>query len=497
MGPQQIGLLEEYARRAPNSIYGTNETGISKLAAKGTIGFSRNGPHGSLVVDSACSASQLATGKPSGSEMIGLDKNGNTVKTILEYAKDMGKSTGLVSDTRATHATPASFAAHQTHRSKENEIADEMLNSTEVDIILSGGIRHWIPQEVNTDASIKAAVEAQTGNAVYIKSKRTDSRNLLTEATNKGYTLAYDRNSMNAANSDKILGLFAYSGMNNGIINSAEKDSSARTQPTLKEMTEKAINTLEKDNDGFFLMVEGGQIDWAGHNNDTGTMLHEMIKFDNMVDYVYNWAKDRDDTLVVLTADHETGSFGFSYTRKDLPAAQILTGDAFVASGDQYKPNFNFGPLETLDKIYAQKKDFSGIMDEAGGAVAATGTSMMNAVNNNSEFKIDMNAALEIIATEANNFQVAGHKYLDAPIFPKVDDFEEFYVYGEEIHLDLIGRKLAADQTVVWGTGTHTSPPVSVIATGPATVTAPFGKLLHHVDVGSLMIEAMTGQPLS
>lgn len=258
MGPQQIGLLEEYARRAPNSIYGANETGISKLASQGTIGFSRNGPHGSLVVDSACSASQLATGKPSGSEMIGLDENGNKVKTILEYAKEMGKATGLVSDTRATHATPASFASHQTHRSKENEIADEMLNTTGVDVILSGGIRNWIPQEVNTNAATKAAVEAQTGNAVRIKSKRTDSRNLLTEATNKGYTLAYDRNSMNAANSDKILGLFAYSGMNNGIINSAEKDSSARTQPTLKEMTEKAINTLEKDNDGFFLMVEGG-----------------------------------------------------------------------------------------------------------------------------------------------------------------------------------------------------------------------------------------------
>ena len=118
MGPQQVGLLEEYAQRAPLSIYNDkgNKTALSIFADAGNMGLSLNAPYGSngsLVVDSACSATQLATGVAAGSEMIGLDNQGNIVETILERAKAQGKATGLVSDTRITHATPAAFAAHQ------------------------------------------------------------------------------------------------------------------------------------------------------------------------------------------------------------------------------------------------------------------------------------------------------------------------------------------------------------------------------------------------
>ena len=153
MGVQQVGLLEDYARRAPNSIYNSanNQTALSKFSKNGLMGLSMTSPHGGLVVDSACSATQLATGMPAGSEMIGLDNNGNIVKTILERAKAAGKATGLVSDTRITHATPASFAAHQPHRSLENDIAAQMIASESVDVLFSGGARNFLPSDIKTN----------------------------------------------------------------------------------------------------------------------------------------------------------------------------------------------------------------------------------------------------------------------------------------------------------------------------------------------------------
>ena len=157
MGPQQVGLLEEYATRAPNSIYQGDNSATAKLANLGVTGLSLHGPADKLVVDSACSATQLATGIAAGSEMIGLNRAGYKVPTILEKAKGLGKSTGLVSDTRLTHATPAAFASHLIHRSMENEIAEQMIQSGVVDVMLSGGLRHLIIDELPHRTALGAA----------------------------------------------------------------------------------------------------------------------------------------------------------------------------------------------------------------------------------------------------------------------------------------------------------------------------------------------------
>jgi len=204
----------------------------------------------------------------------------------IEKAKKAGKATGLVSDTRLTHATPASFAAHQPHRSLENQIASDML-ATGADVMLSGGLRHWIPKSTNDKGETYKQLEQLTQGDVYLKSKRKDDRNLLTEAEKDGYQLAFNRNMLDDAKGEKLLGLFAYSGMDDGIAYSNKKKIGEQTQPSLKEMTQKALNILSKDEDGFFLMVEGGQIDWAGHSNDAGTMLHELLKFDEAIQTVY------------------------------------------------------------------------------------------------------------------------------------------------------------------------------------------------------------------
>ncbi|SGY90331.1 alkaline phosphatase [Moritella viscosa] len=499
MGPQQVGLLEEYAQRAPLSIYNDkgNKTALSTFADAGQMGLSLNAPYGnngSLVVDSACSATQLATGLAAGSEMIGLDRQGNVVETILEKAKAQGKATGLVSDTRITHATPAAFAAHQPHRSYEAKIAEQLIESGSVDVMLSGGTRVFLPADIKTNQASRDQMAALgIPNSLYKKSKRKDQRNLLLEAKEQyGYNLSFNKDQLTAAEGTKLLGLFANSGMADGIAYTACKQDNSCTQPSLRDMTIKALDILSKDEDGFFLMIEGGQIDWAGHVNDAGWMLHELIKFDEAVAAVYDWVKDRNDSLVIVTADHETGSFGFSYSRNDLPEAQHLTGNGM--QGKEYKPNFNFGELSQLDKLYAQSGTFYAMMDKVSADwdfKNTTGQQWADAINSYSVFKVTAEQAAPVALREKNEYHVAGHKYLSAKEFPKVNDFKEFYVYGDELHANLIGRVLGTAQNVVWGTDTHTASPVPVYAFGPESITKQFSTMQHHVELSQKMADAL------
>ncbi len=343
MGPQQLGMLFSYAHLAPNSTVPNRTPAIELMTQQGTVALVRTEPYGALVVDSAAAATQLASGEMAGSEMIGANYLGQSVPTVLEIAKQMGKSTGLISDTRITHATPAAFAAHQPHRSMENEIASDLLENR-VDVLLSGGLQYWVPQTVNDkDSSAYLAVVQMIGGQFEPTSKRQDSRNLLVEAR-QDYQLAFDRTSLAQVKEGRILGLFADSGVVDAI---AERDAiqrEDRTQPTLVEMTDKALEVLSQNPKGFFLMIEGGQIDWCGHNNDAGCLLHELLQLDDAVRLVYEWAKDRDDTVVLVTADHETGSFGFSYSGASLPEPRTLGGNVF--QGAVFEPNFNFAAAE-------------------------------------------------------------------------------------------------------------------------------------------------------
>ena len=499
MGPQQVGLLEEYARRANHSTYNNkgNKTALSKLADAGQVGLSLTAPYsqyGNLVVDSACSATQLATGLASGSEMIGLDENGNVVETILERAKAQGKATGLVSDTRITHATPAAFAAHQAHRSFENEIAEQLIESGNVDVLLSGGARHFLPDDIETDNSAQQLMmDLGATQTLYKSSKRNDKRNLIIEAKNQyGYNIAFNQQQLASINDGKVLGLFANSGMENAIAYSACKKVANCSQPSLREMTLAALEILSKNEQGFFLMIEGGQIDWAGHVNDAGWMLHELLKFDEAVNAVYEWVKDRNDTLLVVTADHETGGFGFSYSRKNVPTAKTLTGNAMA--GREYKPNFNFGALDNLDRLYLQKETFYGMMSQVSKDNTFVNTKAeqwFEAINQHSDFKVTLAQALEITKREMNEYQQDNHTYLSATEFPKINDFKEFYVYGDEVHGNLIGRALSAEQNVVWGTGTHTASPVPVYVFGPPNITKQFSMMQHHTEIAKKMMKAL------
>ncbi len=491
MGPPQLGLLEMYAHRAPNSVVPDRTPAIERMMAEGTLGLMRTEPHGVLVTDSAAAATQLATGQPAGSEMVGTNYQGNAATNLVEIAHRLGKSAGLVTDTRITHATPAGFAAHQPHRTMENEVALDYLDN-QVDVLLGGGLRNWIPQAASDPTSATAmGIRQLVGDRFSFSSKRKDNRNLLLEARAR-YQLVFDRQMLAQVQSGRVLGLFANSEMQDALTEHALAAGDQRTQPTMVGMAAKAIALLAQNERGFFLMIEGGQIDWAGHNSDVGNLLHELLQFDDVVRYVDHWASGRDDTLLIVTADHETGSFGFSYSGSPLPRPRRLAGDVF--QGRDFQPDFNFAPLAVLDKIYGQKKSYFQIFKQfdALPAKKRTAEQLLALVNEALEFDITLDDAIDILARMRNRQYAEGHRYLNTRTVPRIHDFSEFYIFGEFSRMNLLGRAVAAQQNVVWGSGTHTSTPVVLVAKGPGANR--FGGMHHSTEIGQRMIELLRGE---
>lgn len=493
MGPQQVGLLLAYAQQAPHGVIESKTTAFDRMLEQGShLTISTTHAAGALVTDSGASASQLATGYFAGPEMLSLDSDGNRRETIVERAKRLGKSTGLVSDTRITHATPAAFAAHQTHRSRENEIAEDLLN-VGPDVMLSGGWSFWLPEQVNDTQSqvYRSAIDLIGGRAEAVRSKRHDSKNLLEQARHMGYSLVFDKAQLQQAQG-KTLGLFAATELQNGIAETRLKHDPERIEPTLKEMSQQALEILSKNEQGFFLMIEAGQIDWAAHNNDTGMLLHEMLRLNETLDAVLDWVQGHDDTLLIVTADHETGGFGFSYSAAGIPEPLALPGD-FFQDGTMYQPTSNYGDPEVLDRIYAQQLSYFEIFHrfDALPQNRRTPAELAKLVNRHTEFKIDEQQAARILKTEKNRFYRSGHKSLGLKRVPSMGFNSAFFPYQSGNRMNLLAREVAESQQVVWATGTHTSTPVYVFVNGPREALRSFDKILHHTEIGRIAADAL------
>ncbi len=490
MGFQQLGFARSYLKYAPSSKIKRKTLHIEQMAKTGSLGMVFVEPEGALVVDSAAAATQLATGHGSISEVIGLDSKGNAVLTIAEKAKRKGLSTGLVSDTRLTHATPAAFAAHVAHRSMENTIAEHLVSSG-VDLMYSGGLRHFLPRAVLDSSSAAhkkyAALFGQESNL--LASKRKDEVDLVEKAKKNGYDFAFDKKSMQANQGSRVLGLFTTSGMPGGIKHRFSKDDPKRSIPSLKEMTMDALDRLSQNPKGFFLMVEAGQIDWMGHQNDAGGLLQEMLKFDETVGYVLEWIKNRDDTLVVLTADHETGSMGFSYSAFELPTEKKLSGNGFLRR--MFKPNFNFGRYASLDHLYNQKKSLDTIVKNYLKRKSYSPESFREVVKKNTGFEITLAEARSFFELKDNAYRVKGHSYLDLAEVPDMGPGEVFYGILSNNFSAKLGAILGKHQNVTWGTGTHTSSPVGVFAVGPKHWAQKYQGAHHSTEIGLLNLAAL------
>ncbi len=226
------------------------------------------------TTDSAASATAISTGVKTKNGRIAMNFDGSMeLTTILQIAQMNGYATGLVATCHLTHATPAAFAAHAASRGDYLNIAEDFTHA-DVDVLLGGGS--------GTD---------------YLG-------NYLTNFTAQGYSYLTQESEMNAINSPPVLGLFA-----GGSLPRMQDLLESSTVPTLSEMTAKAISLLNATNKPFFLMVEGSQIDWAGHDNDEIYLAHEVIEFEKAVRYAKNLAEQVSDLQILVTADHETGGF--------------------------------------------------------------------------------------------------------------------------------------------------------------------------------------------
>ncbi len=312
MIPDGMGLADVTAARTFKN--GPNGAPLSFETLK-HVGYQRSHSANSLVTDSAAAASAWACGEKFANNEICFHSDGRPVRpSILELARKAGKATGLVVTDGITEATPAAFGAHVPTRDCRQEIGRQYLESTGVDVLLGGGL-----SEFNTETPDPCGTKG----------------NLLVTARKKGYEVVNDQEELKkavAAGSHKILGLFHARGMTPEVQRQA---SSA--EPRLPEMTAAALKILEKDRDGFFLLVEGSLVDKANHRNNYPMQLGEVLAFDEAVAVVRDWIKAdptrKDKTLLIVVADHETGGFAITGPTDSLPGPGTALETAWTGKG--------------------------------------------------------------------------------------------------------------------------------------------------------------------
>lgn len=297
-------------------IYANGEAGtlsFESLPYKGQVStYSANEP----VTDSAAAATAMATGVKANNGVISLKIPGDSseLKTMLEYYKEKGKAVGLVSTAYISHATPAGFGAHEPARGNNKQIIEDYLSQTKPDVLL-GGAKYIAPSQ---------AVDA-------------------------GYTVVTDRKGLLAVDTDNVTQLSGQFGEDH----MPYEYDGVGDMPHLSDMARIAIDILDNDPDGFFLMIEAGRIDHAGHKNQLERNILETIELSNTVEETFDWAKQRTDTLLLVTADHETGGLSVTEenpTKNSFPQVEWKTGGHTSVNVPVYAWGVN-------------AEQFSGVMD--------------------------------------------------------------------------------------------------------------------------------------
>lgn len=232
-------------------------------------GYSRTWVSDRLVTDSSAGGTAISSGIKTKYGYIGVDDNGAPVESILHYAQSKGMKTGVTVTCRINDSTPADFVCHSTDRHEEEAIAAQYVGCG-VDFLSGGGLKFW--------------------------KERSDGRDLVSEMQALGYTFVDDLEGIRSFKGDKFLGLFA----------PLDMDPVLDRGPILRESARKAIEVLD-NRKGFFLMIEGSQIDDWAHRNKVGHMAEELFEFDKIIGDVLEFAQKDGHTLVIVTADHATG----------------------------------------------------------------------------------------------------------------------------------------------------------------------------------------------
>jgi len=279
------------------------------------VGFSKTQSSDNYITDSAAGGTALSSGIKTYNGAIGVNPDTAAVKSILETAEEKGLATGLISTSAITHATPASYIAHQGSRGSYEDIAADFMR-TDIDVFIGGGYKHF--------------------------AQRKDQRDLTKELQAKGYQVLRNMDDIAKVKSGKLAGLTA----------DEHNEVYPLRKMSLPLSTKTALNILSQNKKGFFIMIEGSQIDFGGHANNTIYVVNEMLDFDRAIGQALEFADNDGETLIVVTADHETG--GMALVKGDLSTGMVKgsfpTGDHTATM----IPVFAYGP---------GAENFTGIME--------------------------------------------------------------------------------------------------------------------------------------
>ncbi|KGJ98422.1 alkaline phosphatase [Thalassotalea sp. ND16A] len=392
------------------STYPATESGyISTSVASGAALATGKKKTNLFVTDSAASATALATGVKTYNKAIGVDQNKKPQLTVLEWAKSIGKKTGIAVTSQIVHATPASYIAKNVSRKNYNPIADDYFDlrvngKFKVDVMLGGGTKYFI----------------------------RDDRNLKDEFVAAGYQYIDSYDQLSTLTPEQpVLGLFAKDAL------PAELDSKQKNRLTTLAKT--AIKQLENEN-GFFLLLEASQVDWGAHSNDIAYSMGEMKDLAATMTYLKSYVASNPDTLVVLTADHNTG--GFTIGARGVYKWQ-----------PEYLKNFKSSPNKMAKRLAKKTLSVNNLSDELGFALKPEELKQLEVILLEHTIDIKTNALSEdknkknlvtryyeyinkIIDLRTNSgWTTKGHTGIDVPVYAFGKGKEKFAGFQDNIEI--------------------------------------------------------------
>lgn len=276
-----------------------------------------------LVTDSGAGGTAMAIGQKTNYHSVGVDVNGNPQPSLIKLAKQKGMSAGVAVTCRLWDATPADFCCHNTDRDNEDEIIADYVNC-EADYVVGGGAKKF--------------------------ENRKDGRNIFKELEQKGYQVARSWEECKNLKSGKIF----------AVTDSVDTPLPAERGDRLAQSSLKGIELLNQNPNGFFMMIEGSQLDDYGHFNDLDLLMQETHDFDRTVGKILEWAAKDGETLVVVTADHETG--GLTLIDGDKDKGEIKCKFSTTGHSGVMVPVYAFGPgAELFTGIYENTDIFHKI----------------------------------------------------------------------------------------------------------------------------------------
>ncbi|MGB3341362.1 MAG: alkaline phosphatase [bacterium] len=421
------------------------------------------------------------------------------IATVLEGAHLQGKAVGLVATCRVSHATPAAYASHWHARTDENIIMEQLVYQN-LDVVFGGGSRYLVADDNEIPGSSS-------------KGRRQDGENLYEALASNGYKIITTKEELNALskNTQKVWGMFAESHM----LHDIDRHRFAPDEPSIAEMTEKAIEILGKNPNGFFLMVEGSQVDWSSHGNDPVGTITEYIAFDQAVRIALDFARSNPDqpTLILIFPDHDNGGmslghYGGGYSAfKPCDMVDIIKNASLTADAVAYLIYTNLEDSEpdsaTIHNIIAENY---GIDDITAHEIDTIITDLRDTLNYNLTRIIG-----HILSDRAGigwtTFEHTGH---DVPMFSfgldhppqTIDNTDIARLCARALGFDLtvLNERLIVDASTLFknakitidASGVETSKGMLLVDNGKTQAIFPFFKNMIIIEQDTLILEGLT-----